>query len=405
MTTESPSTQSARAPTPRPRTARIAAAGIVALVVAAAAVWGLLGPRAGAVESATKARAAAPVVATTTLVAQRDVPIYEAGIGTVAATQSVTVRARIDGQLDRVAFSEGQDVKAGQLLARIDPRALQAQLAQARAQLAKDSAQLANARVDLERYTSLVGQDAATQQQLDTQKALVAQLEAAVQYDDAQINFAQVQLGYTEITAPIAGRLGARLVDVGNIVHAADPGGLVVINQIDPISAVFTLPEENFQRINRALHASSTPLAVLAYSRDGSELLGSGRLTLLNNQIDTATGTVQLKASFDNPQHKLWPGEFVNLHLVLGERKQALTVPAAVVQRSQDGTYAYVVKPDHTVRTQPIKVARVQDGIAIVDEGLAAGERVVVDGQFKLKPGVSVVEAGAAVARASGAAK
>jgi len=384
---------------------RIASAGIATLAIVGAVGWALLDRHAGAAEKAVRARAPAPVVATTTLVAQRDVPIYEAGIGTVAATQSVTVRARIDGQLDRVEFTEGQDVRAGQLLARIDPRALQAQLAQTRAQLAKDTAQLGNARVDLQRYAALVQQDAATQQQVDTQKALVAQLEAAVQFDNAQINFAQVQLGYTEITAPIAGRLGARLVDVGNIVHAADPGGLVVINQIDPISAVFTLPEESFQRINRALQASRTPLTVQAYSRDGSELLGSGRLTLLNNQIDTATGTVQLKAAFDNPQHRLWPGEFVNLHLVLGERNQALTVPAAVVQRSQDGTYAYVVQPDHTVRTQPIKLARVQDGIAIVAEGLSAGERVVVDGQFKLKPGAMVAEATPVASASAAAAK
>ncbi len=254
---------------------------------------------------------------TTTTVQVQDVPIYRSGVGNVVALASVTVKPRIDGQLERVAFVEGQDVKAGQLLAQIDPRTLEAQLAQAQAQKARDEAQLGNARVDLKRYTGLFADDAATQQQLDTQKALVAQLEAAVKTDDAQINFAQVQLGFTRIVAPISGRVGARLVDAGNIVHAADPGGLVVINQIDPITVLFTLPEEAFQDINHALHASAEPLQVIAYPRDGKEKLGAGKLILLNNQIDTTTGTVQLKGSFANPGHALWPGQYVNVRLVL----------------------------------------------------------------------------------------
>jgi multidrug efflux system membrane fusion protein len=337
-----------------------------------------------------------PVQATTAPVKQQDMPIYRAGIGTVAAAQSVTVKARIDGQLDRVGFTEGQDVKAGQVLAHIDPRTLQAQLAQAKAQKAKDQATLGNARVDLARYTSLLGEEAATQQQVDTQKALVAQLDAAVQTDDAQIEFAQVQLGFTTIAAPISGRVGARLVDPGNIVHAADANGLVVINQIDPISVVFTLPEEAFQDINRALNASSAnreSLAVQAYPRTGNDLLGTGKLVLLNNQIDTASGTVQLKGSFANPTHKLWPGQYVNVRLVLGERKGALTMPAAAVQRSQSGTYVYVVGEGQTVQAQPIEVANIQDGIAIIDKGVSSGQRVVVDGQYKLKPGSRIAEA------------
>ena len=337
-----------------------------------------------------------PVQATTAPVTQQDVPIYRAGIGTVTATQSVTVKARIDGQLDQVGFVEGQDVKAGQVLARIDPRTLQAQLAQAKAQKAKDAATLANARVDLARYTALLAEEAATQQQVDTQKALVAQLEAAVQTDDAQINFAQVQLGFTTIAAPIGGRVGARLVDPGNIVHAADTNGLVVINQIDPISVVFTLPEEAFQDINRALNASSAsrePLVVQAYPRTGNELLGTGKLVLLNNQIDTTSGTVQLKGSFANPTHTLWPGQYVNVRLVLGQRRQALTVPAAAVQRSQSGTYLYRVDADgKTVQAQAIEVASIQDGIAVIDKGVSAGQRVVVDGQYKLKPGAHIAE-------------
>jgi len=380
--------------------------GMLALVAAGSAcVWALNRP-AQAADKKAEPSAAPPVQATTAPIKQQDVPIYRAGIGTVTAAQSVTVKARIDGQLDQVGFIEGQDVKAGQMLARIDQRTLQAQLAQARAQKAKDQATLVNARVDLARYTSLLGEEAATQQQVDTQKALVAQLVAAVQTDDAQIQYAQVQLGFTTITAPISGRVGARLVDPGNIVHAADTNGLVVINQVDPISVVFTLPEEAFQDINRALNASGAggagrdPLAVQAYPRTGSGLLGTGKLVLLNNQIDTASGTVQLKASFANPTHALWPGQYVNVRLVLGQRRQALTMPAAAVQRSQSGTYAYVVAPDgQTVQPQTIEVASIQDGIAIIDKGLSAGQRVVVDGQYKLKPGARIVEASRGAAK------
>ena len=364
---------------------------IAALCLCAIAGWWLLQHKA-----APKQHAAPAVSATTAKVQQQDVPLYRAGIGTVTATQSVTVKPRVDGQLDQIGFTEGQDVKAGQLLARIDPRTLQAQLAQVQALKAKDQAQLDNARIDLARYTKLIADDAATRQQLDTQQALVTQLAASVKTDDAQIAYAQVQLGFTTITAPISGRVGARLVDVGNIVHAADANGLVVINQIDPITVVFTLPEENFQDINRALQASHQPLAVQAFPRDGQELLGQGKLVLLNNQIDTASGTIQLKASFTNPQHKLWPGQYVNVRLILDTLQQALTIPAAAVQRSQDGPYVYTVGADgKTVQTQAIEVAQIQDGIALIDKGLSAGQRVVVDGQYKLKPGATITEAAA----------
>ncbi len=329
---------------------------------------------------------------TSVLVKQEDVPRYITGVGTVTSNASVTVRTRIDGQLDKVGFVEGQDVKAGQLLAQIDPRALQAQLAQAEAQKAKDQASLMNAKIDLQRYIALRQQDAATQQTLDTQKSLVAQLDAAVKTDDAQIQYAKVQLDYTHITAPISGRVGARLVDPGNIVHAADANGLVVINQIDPIAVVFTLPEDNFQDINKALHASSQPLSVGAFDRDSNAALATGQLVLLNNQIDTTNGTVQLKAKYQNPTHVLWPGQYVNARLQLGNLPQALTVPAAVVQRGQDGTYVYVVNADNTVKDQAIHVVQIQDGVAAIDQGLSAGQRVVLDGQYKLKPGATIVE-------------
>lgn len=375
--------------------------GIVALVVLGAAVWAW--PR-FIHENKPAARPAAVVRVTTTTVQVQDVPIYRSGVGNVVALASVTVKPRIDGQLERVAFVEGQDVKAGQLLAQIDPRTLEAQLAQAQAQKARDEAQLGNARVDLKRYTGLFAEDAATQQQLDTQKALVAQLEAAVKTDDAQINFAQVQLGFTRIVAPISGRVGARLVDAGNIVHAADPGGLVVINQIDPITVLFTLPEEAFQDINHALHASAEPLQVIAYPRDGKEKLGAGKLILLNNQIDTTTGTVQLKGSFANPGHALWPGQYVNVRLVLRHDPHALTVPAAAVQRSQDGTFVWVVDADNKAANRPVRVGPIEDGIAVIESGLAAGQRVVVDGQYQVRAGVAVVESARAGSRAASAA-
>jgi len=343
---------------------------------------------------------------TTTKVEERDVPLYLTGVGTVTANASVTVKARIDGQLDKVAFTEGQDVKAGQLLAQIDPRALQAQLAQVQAQQAKDQAQLTNARIDLQRYTTLRQQDAATQQQLDTQKALVAQLEASVKTDEAQINYAKVQLSYTTINAPISGRVGARLVDAGNIVHAADVNGLVVINQIDPITVQFTLPEDAVPAINRAQLTNHKSLKVTAYARtNNKDPLGTGNLILLNNQIDTTSGTVQLKARFTNPQHTLWPGQYVNVNLQMDDHGTALTLPAAAIQRNQEGTYVYIVKTDETAAIQPVVVARIQDGIAVLTKGVESGQRVVLDGQYKLKPGSRIVEGKTNAAAAKGSAK
>jgi multidrug efflux system membrane fusion protein len=378
--------------------------GVLLLAAAAVLVWIWLR---FANDSKPQARAAAPVKVTTTRVKEQDVPVFRTGVGTVTPLASVTVKPRIDGQLDRVSFVEGQDVKAGQLLAEIDPRSLQAQLAQVQAQKARDQAQLVNAETDLRRYTSLISQDAATQQQVDTQKALVAQLQAAVQTDEAQINYAQVQLGFTRIVAPISGRVGARLVDAGNIVHAADPGGLVVINQIDPITVVFTLPEQDFQDINHALHASAEPLQVFAFARESKQSLGSGQLILLNNQIDTTTGTVQMKGSFANAGHALWPGQYVNVRLVLRHDPHALTVPSAAVQRSQDGTFVWVVGADSKAANQPVRVGQNQDGVAVIDSGLSAGQRIVVDGQYQLRVGVAVVEsaraAGDAASAASGA--
>jgi len=342
---------------------------------------------------ATMATPAIP--ATLVQVKQEDVANLLNGVGTVQTMASVTVKARIDGQLERIDYVEGQDVKAGQVLAQLDTRSLRAQLEQVQAQKARDEAQLANARLDLDRYALLIKEDATSQQTLDTQKALVAQLRAAVQTDEAQIHYAQVQLGYATITAPFAGRAGARLVDPGNIVHATDANGLVVINQIDPITVLFTLPGDVVQAINRA-QKDSRQLAVLAYGRDGDQLLARGSLVLVNNQIDVASGTIQLKGRFANPQHQLWPGQYVNVRLQLGEHVRALTVPASVVQRSQSGTYAYVVASDGKAEMRSIEVLQIQDGKAVITKGLQAGETVVLDGQYKIKPGLPVVAASAA---------
>jgi multidrug efflux system membrane fusion protein len=358
----------------------------VAVVVVITAGW-VMRSALEAPPPAAKSAAAVPV--TLTRVLQEDVPNFLTGVGTVQPLATVTVKSRIDGELQGVEYREGQDVKAGQVLARLDARPLRAQLEQVRALQARDEAQLANARLDLARYEQLIKQDATSQQSLDTQRALVAQFQASVQTDIAQVHLAEVQLGYATVTAPLSGRTGARLVDPGNIVHAADANGLVVINQIDPIAVVFSLPGDSVQAINAAGHGGRR-LPVLAYSRDGDTLLGRGELVLVNNQIDVASGSVQLKARFGNATHALWPGQYVNVRLLLGERKKALTVPAAVVQRSQAGTYAYAVDADGKAAMRPVEVLQIQDGKAVIGQGLQAGEQVILDGQYKVKPGTAV---------------
>jgi len=365
---------------------------VVALAIAlAVAVPALRRHSANAAQASAHAAAPAAVPVRTAHVAQRSMDIAVSGVGGVLPVSSVTVRTRIDGQLDRVDFKEGQDVKAGQVLAHLDARTFEAQVQQIEAQRANHAAQLANAQADLRRYNDLIKEDATTRQTLDTQAATVRQLQATLQNDDAQLSYARVQLGFATIKAPISGRVGARLVDPGNIVHTTDAAGLVVINQIDPIAVQFSLPESQFQAVNAALRTGQ-PLRVQAIDRGTREVLGNGDLVLLNNQIDVATGTIALKAQFANAQHTLWPGQSVDARLVLGAQANALTVPSAAVQRSQDGLFAYVVGTDNKVRAQPIEVSGSADNLSIVGKGLSAGERVVVDGQYLLAPGALISE-------------
>ncbi|WP_426439683.1 efflux RND transporter periplasmic adaptor subunit [Bradyrhizobium genosp. P] len=329
-----------------------------------------------------------PVVAGT--VSTQDVPIYLRGIGTVIAYNTDIVRSQIQGQLTQIAFTEGHVVQAGDLLAQIDPRPFQSQLDQVTATRDRDQAQLTNALANLGRYVQLASKGDATAQLLDTQKAQVAQLQNAVKSDNALIEQAQVQLGYTRLTSPISGITGVRQVDVGNIIHPSDPNGLVVVTQIEPISLIFTLPETDLPQIQQQMAASQTPLKVLAYSQDDKVQLDIGKVDLINNEILQTTGAVQLKAEFLNTAHRLWPGELVNARLLLDTRQNGLTVPAGAVQQGQQGFYAYVIKPDSTVEARTITVGQTSNGQALIDSGLAANEQVVVDGQYKLQPGSHV---------------
>lgn len=346
-------------------------------------------------QSAAPGTAQAPALLVTTAIAKSEsVQQTVSGIGNALALATVTVRARVDGQLESINFEEGQDVKAGQILAHLDPRTYKAQLDQATAQKAKDAAQLANAQNDLKRYESLIKEDATTQQVLDTQTALVNQLRAAVQADDAQIGLATVQLGYTTIAAPISGRIGARLIDPGNIVHATDVTGLMVINQVDPIAVQFSLPESQLQAINQALSGSrKARLKVEAIDRSSNDVLGVGELVLVNNQIDAATGTIALKARIPNPKLRLWPGQSVNARLTLTTLNDVVTIPSSAVQRSQQGLFVYVVGAADKVHVTPVTVAQAAGNQSVISKGLKAGDRVVVDGLYRLVEGASIKEA------------
>jgi membrane fusion protein, multidrug efflux system len=364
------------------------------MAIGALAALAVAGGGLGAAHRWTVAHAAAqtPAVPTVPVVAgevmRHDVPIFLRGVGTVIAYNTVVVRSQIQGQLTRIAFTEGQPVHAGDLLAEIDPRPFQAQLDQVTATRDRDRAQLVNAQANLKRYTDLGAKGWASQQLVDTQQAQVAQLQSAIKADEALIEAASVQLGYTQLTSPINGITGVRQIDIGNIIHPTDPNGLVVVTQIEPISVIFTLPETDLPRIQQQM--ARGPLAVLAYSQDDKIELDRGRLALLDNEILQTTGTVRLKAEFPNTAHRLWPGELINVRLQLKVRHDGLTVPASAVQQGPQGAYIYVIGSDNTVTPRPVTVGQISGGEALVDKGLTAGEQVVVDGQYRLLPGSHV---------------
>jgi membrane fusion protein, multidrug efflux system len=317
-----------------------------------------------------------------------DVPIVIEGLGTVQALNTATLRTQVQGTLESVDFVEGQAVKRGQKLGQIDPRTYQAQLDQAQAAFGRDQASLANAQADLQRFLPLLGQRFATPQQVDTQKAMVAQLQNTVKSDEAVIEGARTLLSYTTITAPFDGITGIRQIDPGNIVHPADPTGLVVVTQVQPIAVIFTLPSSNIPQANQALRAGDAQVS--AYTADDKTELDKGRVMLIDNQADPATGTVRLKAIFPNAQQQLWPGTFVNIHLTASVRHDGLTVPVPAVQQGPQGAYVFLVKPDQTVSIQPVTIGASRDGQALVDQGLQAGDKVVVAGEYRLSEGAKI---------------
>lgn len=330
--------------------------------------------------------AAVPVLAATPRI--EDVPVYLDGVGTVRALNTVTVRAQVDGKLLSVNFTEGQDVKKGDVLAEIDPAIYQAQYDQALAKKAQDEAQLANARIDLTRYQQLAASNAGSKQQADTQKATVAQLEALVRSDQAAIDNAQTTLGYTKIVAPIAGRAGLRQIDQGNIIHASDATGLVVITQLQPIAVQFSLPQQEIVRVNAAF--AKGPLVVQVFGNDGKTVADTGTLKGLDNQVDPTTGTVKLKAEFPNPNYQLWPGQFVSVRLKVETLSQVLVVPTSAVQRGPAGTFSYVIGEGDIVHARPITVTQQNEKDAVIAKGLEPSDRVVTTGFANLADGAKV---------------
>jgi multidrug efflux system membrane fusion protein len=318
----------------------------------------------------------------------RDLPVLLNGLGSVEAFNTVAIKSRIDGQLVQVPVKEGQEVKQGELLAEIDPRPYQVQLSQAEATLFKDQAALRDARLNLERFQQLYKDGVIPKQQFDTQGSLEAQLDGAVRADQAQVDSVKLNLTYTRITAPVSGRIGLRQIDVGNIVHASDPNGLLIITQLQPIAVIFNLPQDNLQSVSQ--HMRNGKLPVDAYSRDDQTKLATGSLTTIDNQIDTTTGTGKLKAVFENRDRSLWPNQFVNVHLLLEVRKNNTVVPAAAIQRGPQGTYVFGIKSDNTAEMRPVTVAFMEGNFAAISQGVNPGDNVVTDGQDKLQPGTRV---------------
>lgn len=319
----------------------------------------------------------------------QDVPVYLDGVGAIRALNTVTVRSQVDGKLIVVNFTEGQDVKKGDVLGEIDPAIYQAQYDQAVAKKAQDQAQLANQRIDLTRYEQLAASNAGSKQQADTQRALVAQTEALVKADQAAIDNAAATLSYTKIVAPLSGRAGLRQVDQGNIIHASDTTGLVVITQLQPIAVWFSLPQQQIMRVNAA--AAKGALAVDVFGNDGITVIDTGKLTGIDNQVDQTTGTLKLKAEFPNANYQLWPGQFVNVRLKVETLTQALVVPTSAVQRGPIGTFSYVIGADNVVSAKPVTVTQQNEHDAVIANGLSASDRVVTTGFANLSDGSKVI--------------
>ena len=335
-----------------------------------------------------------PVPVGVASVQQRDFPVYLTGLGSVQAFNTVALKTRIDGQITQVNFVEGQDVKQGELLIQIDPRPYEVALATAQANLQRDEAQLNNAKVQYERLKALYAGGVIAKQDLDTQEASFGQYEGTIAADKAAIESAKLNLVYTRITSPINGRIGLRQVDIGNYVQASSTTPMVIITQTHPIAIVFTLPEDQLQAVRQRMQQGA--LAVDVYSRDDQTKLSTGKLLTIDNQIDPTTGTAKFKAVFENPDNNLWPNQFVNVHLLLETRKDALTVPVSAIQRGPQGTFIYLVDANNTVKVQPVQLALTQGNVAVIASGLQPGDRVVTDGQEKLQAGSRVAPQGPA---------
>jgi multidrug efflux system membrane fusion protein len=365
--------------------------GFLAIAALALAVFtSLTGCSSSADSKQQKAQAAAPRVVSVAVakVQQQDVPVYLTGLGSVTAFNTANIKSRVDGQIMRVEVKEGQTVNQGQLLILVDPRPFQVQLEQAQAQLFKDEASLRDAKLNLERYTSLIPSGSIAQQQVDTQKATVDQLDGTVRTDQAQINNAKLQLVYCNITAPFAGRVGLRQVDPGNIVHASDTTPMLILTQLQPIAVIFTLPEDQLPTV--AQHMKNTTLPVDAYSRDDQTKLATGKLLTIDNEIDQTTGTAKLKAVFDNRDNQLWPNQFVNANLLLETRKNSTVLPTAAILRGPQGAFVYAAKPDNSVEARNVTISLTQGNTTVITSGVSPGDTVVTDGQDKLQTGSKI---------------
>lgn len=360
----------------------------LAAIIVLAAVGAISIGCSSAADPKSKAQAAGPVRAVSVAVApvqKQDVPVYLSGLGAVTAFNTANIKSRVDGQIMKVNFREGQDVRQGELLIEIDARPFEVQVEQMQAQLFRDQAQLRDAKLNLERYTSLIPSGSIAQQQVDTQKALVDQLDGTVRNDQAQIDSAKLNITYCHITAPFTGRVGLRQVDSGNIVHASDANPMLILTQLQPIAVIFTLPEDVLPNVSQQMRRRT--LEVDAFSRDDQTKLASGKLLTIDNQIDPSTGTAKLKAVFDNKDNQLWPNQFVNSDLLLETRKNSIVVPTAAILRGPQGPFVYTVNPDKTVQDKAVTIALTQGDVTVVTDGVSPGDTVVTDGQDKLQRG------------------